>query len=251
MADARQIARRVVNRTCMIATTPPRLAAAALVRRRPRLAGHVSEWSWLWQPNWGKRTHHALYSGAVDPYQTASHTYEQTKYADILDVLGGRRYRRALEIGCSEGVFSAMLAPLCDELYAVDISEIAVGRARARLAGRDGVRVERRTLPLDFPDGPFDLIVCSDVLYLWPPEVLDIGLRSILSALGPDGLLLLQHFAGTFGAPVSGREVHRRARALHGDGGTLRLLRSERRDDVDPGGPREAGYMIELLQRTG
>lgn len=249
MPDARQLARRIVNQTTRIATRPPRLVAAAAIRRRPDLAGRLSEWSWLWQPNWGKRTHRSLFGGAVDPYGTATSPYEQRKYADIVATLGDRRFARGLEIGCSEGVFTEMLAPFCDELVAVDISDIAVERARARLAGRAGVRVERRTLPLDFPEGGFDLIVCSDVLYLWSSEVLDIGLRTILSALRPGGLLLLQHFVGSFGAPVSGDEVHERAARLHADGSVLERLHAGRHTDVDPGGPREAGYRIELLRK--
>ncbi len=249
MPDTRRFARRALNRATRAATTPPRVAAAAAIRRRPELAGRVSEWSWLWQPNWGKRSHRALYSD-VDPYGTATNSYEQRKYADILEVLGTRRFGRVLEIGCSEGVFTEMLAPLCDEVVAVDISDVAIERAKERLADRAGVRVERRTLPLDYPDGPFDLVVCSDVLYLWPSELLDIGLRSILSSQSPDGLLLLQHYVGSFGFPITGEEVHERAVGLRADGSVLRSVRSERHTDVEPGGPREAGYRIDLLQKA-
>lgn len=251
MPDLRRLLRRSVNRVCALATAPLRAVATAAVTRRPGLAPWLAEWSWLWQPNWGKAMHRSLFGSTADPYNTASSPYEQQKYRDILEVLGDRTVGRALEIGCSEGVFTAMLAEHCDELLAVDIADIAVARARERLAGHPHVRVERRTLPFDHPPGPFDLVVCSDVLYLWQPSVLDLGLRTIVASLRPGGLLLLQHYLGRFGAPVDGETVHELAARQQVDGTALRVLASRRRADVNPHGTGGAGYRIELLQHPG
>src|SRR5215217_8889952 len=90
--------------------------------------------------------------------------YERDKYKRTLEVLAHKQYHRALEVGCSIGVFTVMLALLCAELVAVDIAEKAVVATRERVANFPNVRVERRTLPEETPEGPFDLIVASEVL---------------------------------------------------------------------------------------
>jgi len=48
---------------------------------------------------------------------------------------------------------------------AVDVAQAAVDAARARLAGRPGVDVGRASLPEAWPEGTFDLVVASEVLY--------------------------------------------------------------------------------------
>ena len=63
-------------------------------------------------------------------------------------------------------MLTARLAERCDALLAVDAAQAAADAARA--SGSPAVRnvtVERRELPEDFPAGPFELIVCSEVLY--------------------------------------------------------------------------------------
>ena len=126
-----------------------------------------------------------------------------------MGVLQGRRYRRALEVGCSIGVFTVMLAPLCDELQAVDVSERAVATARERLAGFPHARVERRRLPEETPEGHFDVVVASEVLYYWPKEVMLEALRRFEEVLAPGGVLLAVHWRKkTKTYPLQGDEVH-------------------------------------------
>jgi SAM-dependent methyltransferase len=102
-----------------------------------------------------------------------------------------------------------MLAPLCDEVRAVDVSEKAVAAARNRLAGFPHARVERRRLPEQTPEGPFDLIVVSEVLYYWPKEVMLAALRRFEEVLAPGGVLLAVHWRKeTKTYPLQGDEVH-------------------------------------------
>ncbi|SFO41107.1 Nodulation protein S (NodS) [Pseudonocardia ammonioxydans] len=249
MPNLRQAIRRAINRSTGLATAPLRSLAAATLRRRPELTARFAEWSWLWQPSWGKSMQQSLFSSGIDPYDLATNSYEQQKYADIIRVLGDRHVTRGLEVGCAEGLFTESLAALCEELVAVDISEIAVARAQNRLREQTGIRIERRTLPLDYPEGVFDLIVCSDVLYLWQRPTLEIGLRKIVSSLRPGGRLLLQHYRGHFGAPFTGDEVHDLAIAVRVDGATLRAVHTERGNSPDPDDHRSEGYRIDLLER--
>jgi SAM-dependent methyltransferase len=158
-----------------------------------------------------------LYRGDPDPWDLATSEYEQGKYAETVAAVGGRR-RRALEVGCSIGVLTALLAPLCDDLLAVDASAHAVEAARARLDGVLGVRVERRSVPRDLPPGPFDLIVCSEVLYYWDPPGLAALWRDLRASLAPGGSLLAVHWRGPVRHyPQDGDAVHAALRADPGD----------------------------------
>ncbi len=150
-----------------------------------------------------------LYAASPDPWDFETSPYEHRKYERTLNVLARRRYRRALEVGSSNGVFTAMLAPLCDELLAVDVSERAVAAAKERLEDLPHVCVERLTLPEETPEGPFDLVVASEVLYFWPEDVMLAALRRFEEILAPGGALLAVHWrkeTETF--PLQGDEVH-------------------------------------------
>jgi SAM-dependent methyltransferase len=130
---------------------------------------------------------------AEDPWSYATSDYEQGKYRRTLRYLP-ERTGRTLELGCSVGVFTAMLAPRCDRLVAVDFSPTALERARARLGDSDHVELLRRRLPEETPGGPFDTIVCAEILYYWSAELVRDGLRRIEAALAPGGTLLAVHW---------------------------------------------------------
>lgn len=151
-----------------------------------------------------------LYAEDPDPWGFATSDYERDKYAATLAALpAGRRYPRALECGCANGVFTERLAPRCDALLAVDAAERAVTAARERLASRPHVSLERRVLPAELPAGPFDLVVCSEVLYYWDAATLRDALPRLRDALAPGGSLLAVHWRHpTRTYPLQGDEVH-------------------------------------------
>jgi protein-L-isoaspartate O-methyltransferase len=156
-----------------------------------------------------------LYAGDPDPWGFETSAYEQAKYAATIDALEGRRYATALEIGCSIGVLTARLAERCDALLAVDAAQAATESASERLATVRNVTVERRELPEDFPAGPFELIVCSEVLYYLDPPAFD----AMLEAIGREltGSLLAVHWRpATETYPLGGDEVHERLAARFG-----------------------------------
>ncbi len=150
-----------------------------------------------------------LYAADDDPWRFETSSYERNKYDRTVAALEGRRFARGLEVGCSIGVLTERLAGVCDELVAVDVSERAVATAQRRLAGRDGVAVECRSLPEEAPDGPFDLIVCSEVLYYFDAELLTVVLNELGARLAPGGSLLAVHWRPeTQTYPLQGGEVH-------------------------------------------
>ncbi|MBA3614776.1 MAG: methyltransferase [Rubrobacteraceae bacterium] len=157
----------------------------------------------------GREYFEGLYAESGDPWDFETSEYERNKYERTLEVLGERQFERALEAGASIGVFTEMLADRCDELLAVDVSERAVAAARERLSGRRRVRVERRTLPEEMPEGPFDLIVASEVLYYFTREDLIAALETFEHELARGGSLLAVHWRReTRTYPLQGDEVH-------------------------------------------
>ncbi len=158
----------------------------------------------------GREYFEGLYAASGDPWDFETSEYERNKYERTLEVLGERQFERALEAGASIGVFTEMLADRCDELLAVDVSERAVAAARERLSGRRRVRVERRTLPEEMPEGPFDLIVASEVLYYFTREDLIAALETFERELARGGSLLAVHWRReTRTYPLQGDEVHK------------------------------------------
>jgi SAM-dependent methyltransferase len=170
-------------------------------------------------------------SRSDDPWGHLASDYERARYEWTLAALGGRHVGRALEVGCSLGMFTEMLAAHCDSVLGVDISEVSVTRARERLAGLDDVTFERRTLPAEMPAGPFDLIVCADVLVYWTADELRDALRAMEAQLAPGGALLLVHYRPKVRIqPLRGDEAHdivagatRLAHAGHDERGDHRL----------------------------
>jgi predicted TPR repeat methyltransferase len=157
----------------------------------------------------GREYFEGLYAESGDPWSFETSEYERKKYERTLATLGDRTFHRAMVAGASIGVFTEMLAYRCDELLAVDVSEQAVAAARERLSGRKHVRVERRTLPEEMPEGPFDLIVASEVLYYFPGEEMLAVLRAFERELAPGGALLAVHWRReTRTYPLQGDEVH-------------------------------------------
>jgi SAM-dependent methyltransferase len=151
----------------------------------------------------------ARYAADPDPWDFESSAYERAKYERTLAALGERRYGAGFEAGCSIGVFTALLADRCDELLAVDIAQSAVEASRRRLAARTHVHVERRTLPQQWPAGPFDLVVCSEILYYWDRPTLEAALPPVVDSLATGGRLVAVHYRPPSSIdPLTGDAVH-------------------------------------------
>lgn len=136
-----------------------------------------------------------LARASSDPWDYATSPYEQAKYRLTLAHLPDR-IDSALELGCSVGVFTAMLAPRCGLWLAVDFSPTSLEHARGRLRDFPTVELRRATLPEQTPSGRFSAIVCSEILYYWTPDLVRDGLRRLESALAPGGTMVAVHWRG-------------------------------------------------------
>lgn len=133
-----------------------------------------------------------------DPFQYRTRWYEARKRALTLASLPQAHYLRAWELGCSNGVLTAALAPRCAQLLATDISEDAVAAARTTLAAHTQVTVERAQHPQDWPEGRFDLIVVSELGYYLDAAEMQAMAARLAASLDPQGVLIACHWRPPF-----------------------------------------------------
>lgn len=150
-----------------------------------------------------------VYTASDDPWSFTTSDYERTKYEATIAALPKAHYANAFEIGCSIGVLSAMLASRCDRLLAVDASELPLRAARERLATFPQVTVQQMNVPSEFPEGPFDLILVSEVGYYFSMPDLEKARGLIVANLAPGGHLVLVHWTPFVpDYPLTGDQVH-------------------------------------------
>ncbi|CAN5135571.1 class I SAM-dependent methyltransferase [soil metagenome] len=150
----------------------------------------------------------ALFAADPDPWGLKSRDYERDKYQDTLAALEGRRFRAGVEVGCASGELSAILAPSCESYLGLDIAEEPLRQARARNADQAGAAFARLTLPDERPEGRFDLIVLSEVLYYFSRADVAKMAAWARSALSDGGVVLLVHWLGeTPDYPLTGDEA--------------------------------------------
>jgi SAM-dependent methyltransferase len=104
--------------------------------------------------------------------------FSQAIHARELALLGKRRYQRALEVGCGAGFFTRLVAGLADRTVALDLSEVAIARARA--AGAPGPVDYRVANVMEYDpvaEGPWDLVVLNETVYYlgWLYSFFEVG----------------------------------------------------------------------------
>lgn len=148
-----------------------------------------------------------LYTRDPDPWRFATSDYERNKYAATVAALGNARFARCFEVGCSIGVLTRQLSARCDALLGVDVAEAALTQARTRCADQPHVRLERMVVPQDWPDGAFDLILFSEVLYYLGIPGLREAARRTVSSLTPGGTVVLVNWHGNTDGACTGDEA--------------------------------------------
>lgn len=197
----------------------------------------MSFWSGLrmsWQAYKTRRKMNRQFGKREDPFSYSGNAYEGARLAAMDAALGSARLGTVLEVGCAEGHFTERLARRAARVVALDISAVALERARRRASA---AFIEADLMTWD-PGvfAPFDAIVLGDVLYyLDRPGVADefaALFPRVASWLRPGGRLLLAHgYAG------EKEFIHRRYFRERFEAAGLRLV-SETTPDADRGGVR-------------
>ncbi|MBM9596239.1 SAM-dependent methyltransferase [Roseitranquillus sediminis] len=178
----------------------------------------------------------ALYAAERDPWRHDSSLYERAKHRRTLAAIGRGPYRSAAEIGCGTGPLTAGLVDVCERVVALDCVPAAIDRARARVPG-ETVRFVEAAAPQGLPDGCFDLIVLSEVLYFLTADEVEAVARWVENAALPACRVVSVNWTGPTGHAISGVE----AADLLCCGLPHWRLRRERNE----------GYILDVLDRAG
>ena len=127
---------------------------------------------------------------------------DQQSYARQLALIGDRSYRTCLELGCAAGAFTRRLAPLADQVVAVDVAPSAIERAQEEVPKNVEFRVGD-AMELDpVAEGPWDLVVMSETVYYigWLYTFFEVAwlAEQLFESTRPGGRFLM---ANTYGTP--------------------------------------------------
>lgn len=149
------------------------------------------------------------YAEDPDPWGFEDRWYERRKQALTLALLPEPRARRALEPGCANGALTVQLADRCDELFAYDVVDGPLRRARERTAHLPQVHVLEGRLPELWPGDGGDLVVWSEVAYYLSDAAADVAAAHLRRWLWPGGSVVAVHWTGETDYPRTGQAVHR------------------------------------------
>jgi len=190
-----------------------------------------------------------LFTANPDPWRFETSAYEKEKYERTLGILPHREFRSILEVGCAEGVFTKRLAPYGRRITALDISEVALGRARERCCDLPSVEFKVFDLLNDGFQEEYDLICASEVLYFLDDlDRIRTARDKLLGALCPGGNVLLCHMRlkkeesdGSGRTPLSGHPTLGAA--------SIHRLFIEETALSHAGRICDKGYIIDLLKK--
>jgi SAM-dependent methyltransferase len=129
------------------------------------------------------------------------------------------RYRIGVDLGCGNGEWTELIAPLCDELHACDVSPDFVARTRSRTAWHRACSAEVsdiREFPI--PNGADLVYVGAAFMYLQDRDVADV-LRRIVAHAAPNAHVVIRDYC-TYNLglrteyPSRGHSIHRPATHL-------------------------------------
>jgi hypothetical protein len=100
-----------------------------------------------------------------------------------------------------------LLASRCNAVVAIDAAQAPLVEASRRCADLPGVRFEQMFAPGEWPDGEFELIVLSEVVYYLSREDVARLAARVTRSLPMGGSVILVHWTGETNYPLSGDEA--------------------------------------------
>jgi len=160
----------------------------------------------------------AMWGGGDDPWEHGTRWYEARKYGLTAAALPRAGYHRGFEPGCGAGFLTTRLAARVQQLVAMERSPRGAEVTRRRCKSLANVEVRRGQVPGAWPEGAFDLIVLSEVLYYLDDADLEDVLDRSTASLEAGGHLVAVHYRPFVEEHArTGDEVHERLRRRWAD----------------------------------
>lgn len=132
----------------------------------------------------------------VDPYLTTIDPKEKEKIETTFNLIKEHHYKNILDIGCGEGYLEEKLLTVADKITALDISKLALNRAKIRIGNYPNIKFTRQDILKYKPKEKFDLIICSEILYYLHMKDIVFLADKLVAWLLEGGYLLLVHIYG-------------------------------------------------------
>lgn len=150
-----------------------------------------------------------VYEANEDPWNFETSEYEKGKYSATIAALPRPNYQNALEIGCSIGVLTQILATHCTNLLATDVSQKALDIAAKRCTASKNVSFRLMDFHKEIIGDQYDLIMISEVAYYLSSSDWKSAINNLYSRLAPEGNIVLVHWLPkVHDYPQTGDEVH-------------------------------------------
>ncbi len=129
-------------------------------------------------------------AGRMERYYSPGRTWEATAHA----LIGVMQLGQVLDLASGDGVFAELIAPRCQQLTCVDISDTVLAAARRRLAGLSNIRLQQGDMhALPFAAASFDTVFALHALsYSAEPQAVLIEAHRVLK---PNGSLIVAALA--------------------------------------------------------
>ena len=159
-----------------------------------------------------------IYDRSEDPWNFETSAYEAAKYAATIAALPNKQEERVLEVGCSIGVLTRLLAQRCTHLLAIDVSQKALDIATRRCEHVRNVTFKKASFPKELPADQFNLIMVSEVAYYLSAADWKAAIGALYERLVSGGHIVLVHWLPEVpDYPQTGDEVHNRFEQLMRD----------------------------------
>lgn len=155
----------------------------------------------------------SLHRQTEEPFSYSERAIERLRHRWIAHQVAAtaRGGCRVLDLGCSRGQLTTMLAQLPFDLTAIDVAPSAIGAAQTRLRDQSVRFAVGSALALPIASGGIDFVVAADGIYSWNLELNDRDhcLREIHRILAASGRVLFTEHTRAFRFPELVAEIER------------------------------------------
>jgi 2-polyprenyl-3-methyl-5-hydroxy-6-metoxy-1,4-benzoquinol methylase len=100
-----------------------------------------------------------------DPFGAKNSKYETSKQDRLLELISRRKSQRGLDVGCGNGYLTRRIAEHCQHLEGIDFASRAIHLAQENCKEQSDISLNVADIRSYESDEPFDLLICSEVLY--------------------------------------------------------------------------------------